>query len=420
MIRISIIFLRFYTFGFAQVMLLSLIFFSCERLTEPLGRQEISLTIESAEVTEVWLRLKVEPADSRIGERLKPEITVQTTTMDTTSHNFTWQIDTFGCVEHLYHSILWDIFVVNENDVWAVGAIHTDDTDEWNEDSTEWILPYSALHWNGNQWEYIRIFDSIGQLLLPIDAIWYFTNDKIYIAIGAILKYNGNVATYSYKNNSDNGEMIRHLWAASENEIYGGGTKGLIVKFNGISWQRIPCRNDIDFWDIWGIHDEKTGKTRVWIVGNNLHFRGGVVYELNDNGLNILMDENTPLFGASDDHTVPTAVWAYNDKVYITYAGWTDTRLYRHDIKNFRNNYKHIQIFQPSIIRSINGNMNNDIIGVGYRDMVWHYNGKSSMEYFRWPFIDGRYYSVKQYENSVYACGNSFVTINCYIIRGTR
>jgi len=39
--------------------------------------------------------------------------------MDTTSHNFTWKIDTLG----IYGSYLNDVWIVNEDDIWVVGQM---------------------------------------------------------------------------------------------------------------------------------------------------------------------------------------------------------------------------------------------------------------------------------------------------------
>jgi len=45
--------------------------------------------------------------------------------MDTTSHNFTWQTWTFG--EHS-SSRLYDVAIINENNIWAVGEIYMKDS----------------------------------------------------------------------------------------------------------------------------------------------------------------------------------------------------------------------------------------------------------------------------------------------------
>ena len=48
---------------------------------------------------------------------------VDVLTLDTTSHNFHWEIDTLGD----YGSCLYDVFAFTENEVWAVGEIDSPD-----------------------------------------------------------------------------------------------------------------------------------------------------------------------------------------------------------------------------------------------------------------------------------------------------
>ena len=44
---------------------------------------------------------------------------------DTTSHNFTWQTFTFG--EHS-SSTLYDVAIINDSSIWAVGEIYMNDS----------------------------------------------------------------------------------------------------------------------------------------------------------------------------------------------------------------------------------------------------------------------------------------------------
>jgi hypothetical protein len=71
------------------------------------------------------------------------------TTLDTSSHNFTWQTFTFG--EHS-SSMLYDVAIINENDIWAVGEIYMNDS-LGNPDPQI----YNAVNWNGQVWELKRI-----------------------------------------------------------------------------------------------------------------------------------------------------------------------------------------------------------------------------------------------------------------------
>ncbi len=63
--------------------------------------------------------------------------------MDTTSHNFTWQTFTFG--EHST-STLYDVAIIDENNIWAVGEIYMNDS-LGNPDP----IFITLLQWNGTK-----------------------------------------------------------------------------------------------------------------------------------------------------------------------------------------------------------------------------------------------------------------------------
>ncbi|NOX65840.1 MAG: hypothetical protein GXO85_08580 [Chlorobi bacterium] len=77
--------------------------------------------------------------------------------MDTTSHNFAWETYTFGGVNG--SSYLKDVAIINENNIWAVGEIHTEETDQFDSNGV-WVKPYNAIHWDGSTWELKRILSS--------------------------------------------------------------------------------------------------------------------------------------------------------------------------------------------------------------------------------------------------------------------
>ena len=54
-------------------------------------------------------------------------------TMDTTSYNFIWKIDTLGN----YGSYLKDVAVIDENNIWVVGNIRVPDPDS-SSNGTSW------------------------------------------------------------------------------------------------------------------------------------------------------------------------------------------------------------------------------------------------------------------------------------------
>jgi len=78
----------------------------------------------------------------RRGFDLAKSETVSSTTMDTTSHEFQWQSIEFS--SPYGGGALYDVAIINEDDIWAVGEIYSDSAQPW--------LPYNTVHWNGENW----------------------------------------------------------------------------------------------------------------------------------------------------------------------------------------------------------------------------------------------------------------------------
>jgi hypothetical protein len=64
---------------------------------------------------------------------------------DTTSHNFSYTLDTLGT-----SGVLLGVAVINDSLVWAVGDIHTAETDRYDS-SGAWVNPFNLAVWNGNE-----------------------------------------------------------------------------------------------------------------------------------------------------------------------------------------------------------------------------------------------------------------------------
>src|SRR5690606_15170671 len=73
---------------------------------------------------------------------------ISVTTMDTTSHDFTFETWTFGTIGS---SVLYDVAIIDENNIIAVGEIMVADS------SPNGYTTYNAVHWDGNEWELLRI-----------------------------------------------------------------------------------------------------------------------------------------------------------------------------------------------------------------------------------------------------------------------
>ena len=99
---------------------------------------------------------------------------VLTQTMDTTSHNFTWQTFTFG--EHS-SSVLYDVAIIDENNIWAVGEIYMNDSLGQPDPHA-----YNAVHWDGAEWKVKK--NSVlfrGSLITPpLEGVFVFSSTDIW------------------------------------------------------------------------------------------------------------------------------------------------------------------------------------------------------------------------------------------------
>jgi hypothetical protein len=120
------------------------------------------------------------------GKQLVKSLPLKITTMDTTSHEFSWQI--YNIESPFGSGVLRDAAIINPENIWVVGEIYADSAQPW--------IPYNAVHWNGQQWELKRIKTNAcgGVVYPPIETIFAFSaNDILYSHIdGSITHFDGN------------------------------------------------------------------------------------------------------------------------------------------------------------------------------------------------------------------------------------
>ena len=142
--------------------------------------------------------------------------------------------------------------IIDENDIWVVGDIRMKDTHQ--QDSLgNTIQPYNAAHWDGQEWELVRINkirDGQRVPILPVRGILPIDNHHFWIAAGSIYYWDQNIATLSYQRNINTHELITNLWGNST--VYGAGSAGILVAYDGNTWQEIDTHTDINLTDIWG------------------------------------------------------------------------------------------------------------------------------------------------------------------------
>jgi hypothetical protein len=294
------------------------------------------------------------------GEIVSNEVSF--TTMDTTSHNFTWQVFEFG---NFGTSILYDVAIINENDIWAVGEIYVADTS-----STGYTM-YNAVHWDGNKWELKQILYKNG--FWPIRAVYAFNSNDIWFS-GYMRYYNGRFFELSIPDILI-GWGIDKIWGTSSNDIYAVGDYGNIAHWDGKRWTKIESGTDVRLRDIYGnnLSDD------IYIVGHEsspelktvlLHLKNGKVTKVWET---CCLEDKDP-YGTSLRNLYIKDNWLFTlGKRYI-----------KENIK-LKTKAKRITNILYDMVYEFKGTDKNDIYSFTDFGEIFHYNGYSIKLVFRIP-----------------------------------
>lgn len=304
------------------------------------------------------------------------------TTMDTTSHNFTWQTWTFG--EHS-SSVLRDVAIINENNIIAVGEIYMNDSLGQHDPHA-----YNAVHWDGNEWKLFRVMFYAGcsnptiMVPYPASSIIVFNENDIWISM-----YGDQVARLDGMTQVETHCMpvsfsINKIWGTSSNDLYAVGSNGTIVRFNGTLWWRMGTITDLTIYDIWG---DLYGESEDWeilaVASDYYHNPDRKIIRILQNRLEIVSDE--PLYQPL------RALWFKFKKQYYVTGSGVYQKHYLSDLL-WRNKPQDITSFS---IYAIRGNNINDVTGVGAYGKVIHFNGKNWKTEYQDPLLSfGAYYAI--------------------------
>ena len=336
------------------------------------------------------------------------------TTMDTTSHDFTFQTWMFG--EH-GNSVLYDVAIINENNIIAVGEIYMNDSLGIPDPNA-----YNAIHWDGSQWELKRInmLSSCNPVTYPpLKAIWAFSESNIVITSG------GSVGWFDGVTNVPDCSIrplltgaINKLWGSSSSNLYVVGNGGNIAWYNGSQWTKIESGTDVDLRDVWATSDGSI----VWVSGK-VDLSKTVLIKIEGGQTNIVFEDQYPwqiqegrISGGI------SSIWTNNKNfLYIT----TPITAYR-CLSSTSGEGKEIYPFDDYLnggtIR-IRGNSGNDIITSGSNCSILHYNGISWKRYEQFTDINTKLWSSDIKRNTLAAVGDRVENLFYYkaiIIVGRR
>ncbi len=313
-------------------------------------------------------------------------------TMDTTNHNFTWQTFTFG--EHS-SSTLYDVAIINENNIWAVGEIYMKDS-LGNPDP----IAYNAAHWNGSKWEVkkISVLYKGNQTVAPLEGVFALPTGEIIFSSGLpYLPQTGGWKLYhlwdmGVLNQNDGG--VNKIWGTSINDLYFVGRKGTIVHYDGKSWKKIDSGTTLDINDIWGDYNKRTQEWEILAVAANKFLNEGstllkiektIAKELNKVGLPWSL----------------SSVWFQSSKNYFIGGDGLFSN------KKINNDWTKVTDFPTFYKDRVRGLGSNDIVISGSNGLLSHFNGFTWRHYqnSELPYFTGRFLSAAIKNDIIVAVG---------------
>ena len=311
--------------------------------------------------------------------------------LDTTSNDFTWNIDTLGT----WGSYLNDVAIINENDIWVVGVIMIDN--EY----------FNTAHWDGNEWEIPRFIRPA-----PFAGVYSFHEDDLWFVDGCnIYHFDGDQFELMWECDWTDGlyNKIENIWGISSTDIFFYGRGGWIVHFNGNTFTIMDTGITADVKEIWGVYDEVLGEYIIWACGFTqqdetviLKLQNGIWQKWFERDYDdyIYFDENVisgPIISIWSNQ--PEELWA------ITYFGLFKINA---DDSSYFERYPNHDGWGNGYILNMTGNNWNDIYFTGDKGGVWHFNGEDSYQ------INSNsnliYYRVESYNNTIISVGEIYST----------
>ncbi len=324
---------------------------------------------------------------------------------DTTSHSFTWALDTLGDGAS---SMLNDVVILNDTLAYAVGEIYNmDSTGTWDPRA------YNLVRWDGRNWELLRIqFHTIcgqpGTTPYPANGIFAASETNIWVAMrGSQLGlWNGHAQTAIYC--LPRSFTIKRIWGDGPSSFYVVGDQGNLMHYDGTTWQTIATGTTLDLQDIYGARNPKSGVMEILTVASNpysstdrriLQISGTTATTLSDSGIQWSL----------------SGVWFVPGEVYYVIGGGIYQKSHLGDTR-WQNGPRDITTYHVEAIRGVGSN---DVFVAGDFGELLQYNKSSWHSYMAETMLPaGLFNSVAVKGDLVMAVGEN--NPRAIVARGRR
>ncbi len=276
--------------------------------------------------------------------------------LDTTNSQFTWTLDTFG----VYSTILRDVEIVDENNIWVVGAIRMQEPDSNGELTIR--EKYNAAHWDGSEWQIVKILGGNSE----VSTFLFFSETDIWVSMGSFpVHWNGfDWTLFHLQNMGLDAHIINSSWGLSPTNIYFAGNEGCIVHYDGTSFTKIGSGTDINLNSVSGTPDGEY----VFVSGSN-QYTNSIIFQIHNSEVEILyegVDEWSLPAGT------PRSIYVKGDTVY--FASGEGIWKYNFTDKSGAR-ISEAGTYESILPHGIFVQTSNDIFMMGARSEFVHFNG---------------------------------------------
>jgi hypothetical protein len=410
----------------------------------PPDYRKINLTIEDVSCTTVWLKISLDsidlPSELRlelnnnemiinISQRdtvlavdsllpnqnyhLKGVLLEDSTinseqsfrTLNTTNPVYTWQRWEFG--EH-GHSILWDIKIINENNIWAAGAIYLKDSLGNNDHNA-----YNAIHWDGSKWEMFRIpFYTVcgsnpsNKTSYPIKTIKVFNENEIWFFMfgNEVVKFKNNILSEPFC--IQDAYSIHAVWGNSPNNIYAAGEVGYIAHYNGTSWTKIESGTTTNLQDVYG----SPGGEVIYVCGSLNSGEESAFLKIENNKVKEIF--KGPAWSEINGKHVGllNSVWTKN-KFQTYYLNPSGSQINVQAANQDSLNPHNIVYKLGDFMFKLRGTDHNNLFVAGQGGIIGHYNGMSYKIIYNSGIYNLTLFNIDIKDNILASSGSNYSSI---------
>ena len=308
------------------------------------------------------------------------EVTV--TTLDITSHNFTWQTFTFG--GDAGSSSFYDVAIINENCIYAVGEVYLKDS-LGNYDPNAYNLAY----WDGSKWELKRVSVEFrgNKIILPLEGIFAFSPTDIWLVGSLPIHGDGeNWKIFDLRTSLDPNLSLSKAWGSSSEYIYFVGRNGSIAHYQKGKWTKIESGTNTDIYDIWG-YDNKdklvlfSGYQEIFKITNS-NTSEKIDIKLNKRIRAVWFNSTNKIYAAGD------GIFSTTDMI----------------------NWKEEDVLNEYATFKIRGTNYNNIFAAGGFGFTAHFNGAAWKVMEEAALQSGNYYSLDVKENITAMVGSNGIS----------